>query len=578
MNSKKIYLTIIILISIITPYAQTPQFEWINSNGGTGLDLCNSVITDTKGYIYTTGKFENTVDFDPSAGVSNLTAIGSTDIYIAKTTPEGGFVWVKQIGGNGMDIAYSITLDSINNIYITGNFDNTCDFDPGATIYNLTSNGGTDVFVMKLDSSGNFKWAKSFGSSDVTYNDNAFSIAVDKAGAVYTTGCFSETTDFDPDGNIFNLQALCHTDIFISKLDSSGHFVWAKQMGGLADAGDVGFSLALDEFANIYSTGEFNGTSDFNPGAGTYTLSSINPNFPNAYISKLDSSGNFIWAKQIESNGYSISQGITLDKLNNVYTTGAFRGTTDFDPGIGIHNINSGVSASCFVSKLDPTGNFIWAKQIGGNHYFSDTEGRAIKTDKTGNVYVAGNLRDSIDINIGSTLTYLVSDGFTDAFILKLDSSGNMQWAKKIGGTDFDEANSIAIDSPGNVYTAGSFQTTAYYEDNSSVSSILSVGSSDIFLYKLSQQIYTGITDKNTEGECFVYPNPSNGITDISIPNQLHKELKIKVYNSTGAIVYESTYNGSSQTINISKCSNGIYFLKVYVDNMTIASKKIIKQ
>lgn len=575
MTTKK--LIVILFILCIHAHSQTPYFEWIKSCGGTGYDISTSVITDKKGNAYTIGKFENTVDFDPDAGTLNLTSVGSSDIYISKLSSEGTLLWVKQIGGIGMDIGYSITLDSINNIYVTGTFYNTVDFDPSSNTYNLTSNGGSDIFVMKLDSSANFKWAKSFGSNDVSYNDNGFSIAVDKAGAVYTTGNFSETTDFDPGSNIFNLYAQCHTDIFISKMDSSGKFIWAKQMGGLADAGDAGYSLVLDNFANIYSTGYFNGTSDFNPGIGTFTLSAGTLNSPNVYISKLDSSGNFVWAKQLESPGYGIAKAISLDKFNNVYTTGSFKGTMDFDTGTGIYNLNSGVSSSCFISKIDPSGNFIWAKQIGGNHYFSDTEGKSIKTDTNGNVYIAGNFKDSVDINL-ATPSYLVSDGFTDAFIAQLSPSGNIQWAKKIGGVDFDEANSISIDSSGNVYTAGNFQTVAYFDNNTSISSMTSAGSSDIFLDKLSHVISNGFIHKNIEEGVFVYPNPSNGITEISTPNQLYKDLKIKIYNSTGVLVYESIYNGNSQTINLSKYSNGIYFLKIFSENTIICTKKIIKE
>src|SRR5690606_29098604 len=118
-------------------------------------------------------------------------------------------------------------------------------------------------------------------------------------------------------------------DIFVSKLDPNGNFLWAKQMGGTDN--DQGISITVDTSGNIYTTGIFRNTVDFDPGAGVYNLTAVVGN--DIFISKLDANGNFLWAKQMGSGGNTRSNSIVLDTNGNIYTTGIFQSTADFDPG-----------------------------------------------------------------------------------------------------------------------------------------------------------------------------------------------------------------------------------------------------
>ena len=130
-------------------------------------------------------------------------------------------------------------------------------------IFNLTSEGNRDVFVQKLNTSGNFLWAKAFGGIS---GDGGNTIAVDASGNVYTVRYFAETVDFDPGLGIFNLTSVGEEDCFIQKLDASGIFLWAKAFGG--DDTEKIFSITLDASGNVYTTGHFQGTVDFDPGPG----------------------------------------------------------------------------------------------------------------------------------------------------------------------------------------------------------------------------------------------------------------------------------------------------------------------
>ena len=205
------------------------NYNWATGSGGASNDYGLSVVVDNSGNVYTTGYFLGTVDFDPGAGIVNLTSLGAGDAFITKLDAAGNFVWVKRFGGTTEERGYSIAVDALGNIYSTGYFSGTTDFDPNGGVFNLITVGSKDAFISKLDAAGNFVWAKQFGSSLV---EHGYSIAVDGSGDVYTTGIFNSTTDFDPSGGTAYLTTAGNNDVFVSKLNSAGNFVWAKSMGG----------------------------------------------------------------------------------------------------------------------------------------------------------------------------------------------------------------------------------------------------------------------------------------------------------------------------------------------------------
>jgi hypothetical protein len=323
------------------------NFIWAKSFGGSLLDYGNSIAVDSSGSVYTTGFFRDTADFDPGVGVTNLTAVGEEDAFVSKLDSSGALLWAKRFGGGVTTQAYSITVDSSGNVYTTGDFSNTADFNPGVGVTNLTAVGQTDVFVSKLDSTGALIWAKGFGG---TLNETGESISVDNSGNVYTTGYFAGTADFDPGIGVTNLTAVGYEDAFVSKLDSSGALIWAKGFG-LANKSNYGKSIAVDGSGNIYTTGS-NQVLIIDP-------FSFNTNF---FVSKLNSSGALLWEKSYGGSGLDASFSVAVDSSGNVYTTGYFEGTVDFDPGVGTSNFTSAGINDAFVLKLSPSGEDIAAE------------------------------------------------------------------------------------------------------------------------------------------------------------------------------------------------------------------------
>jgi hypothetical protein len=475
------FLALLLIFTFITPQrvvADDVAYGWAKSIGGSSADIGYSTAVDSSGNVYTTGSFQGTVDFDPGAGVANLTSAGSTDIFVSKLDSNGNYVWAKSIGGVTADTGRSITLDSLGNFYTTGSFQGTVDFDPGVGTANLTSTGSDDIFISKLDSSGNYVWAKNVGGVSAEAGN---SIAFDASGNVYTTGSFQGTVDFDPGAGTANLVSTAgNPDIFVSKLDSNGNYVWAKKMGG--SFGDVGKFVALDVSGNVYTIGNFSFIdADFDPGAGTANLMSAGNT--DIFVSKLDSNGNYVWAKSIGGGSTDEGYSTAVDSSGNVYAAGYFSNSADFDPGAGVANLTSAGSTDIFVSKLDSNGNYIWAKSIGGS---STDIGYSTAVDSSGNVYAAGYFSNSADFDPGAGVANLTSAGSTDIFVSKLDSNGNYIWAKSIGGSSTDIGNSTAVDSSGNVYTTGSFQDTADFDPGAGTANLTSAGSTDIFISKLA--------------------------------------------------------------------------------------------
>ena len=155
--SSALILLVIFSFSGFAPYvlaADDVEFTWAKTIGGTLQDGNGSIAIDSSGNVYTTGFFQDTVDFDPGAGTSNLTSAGNLDIFISKLDTDGDFMWAKRLSGTDSEGGVSITVDSSGNVYTTGYFNSTVDFDPGAGTSNLTSAGNNDIFISKLNTDG----------------------------------------------------------------------------------------------------------------------------------------------------------------------------------------------------------------------------------------------------------------------------------------------------------------------------------------------------------------------------------------------------------------------------------------
>ncbi len=504
------------------------NFVWairMVSDGGSHFDID----LDNSGNIYATGSFAGTKDFNPSAlGVFNLTAFGSSDAFILKLSTSGNFVWVKQFGGTASVAIQDIDVDEAGNIYTTGHFLETADFNPSTLgVYNLTSVSTTaDAFVSKLNSSGNFVWARAIGGVNYQFGQN---ITVDVLGNIITTGRFLDVTDFDPSpAGEYNLTPPGATDNrYILKLTAAGDFVWAKQLPNTS----LNFYMPVttDLLNNVYIAGVYNGDIDCDPGAGTFVLTHSGNH--DVFTLKLNDAGNFVWAFKAGSTGTDNVFAIEMDEFNNIYTTGRFVGTVDFNPGAALSNLTAAVDNS-FITKLNQSTIPLPITLVS---FTANCNGNAVDI-KWATAAENNNKEFTIERS---------ADGSNYSPIVTLQSTGNTTVTKHYQYKDVNPING-----------------TGYYR----------LMQTDM---DANHRYFQMVTVKcgNNKDEFTVYPNPAtNGLFSIV----LSKAGTVVITNSIGQVVSTNHYSPGVQNIRLNQPA-GIYFVKIIAENGVSTQQVILK-
>lgn len=560
--------------------AQPLSLQWVKGMGGSSYDAAFCMKTDVFGNIISAGYFNGTVDFDPGVGVSNLSTTSNSVycMFISKLDANGDYVWARAIGGASVGTnPYSLALDNLGNMYICGYFNGKCDFDPGPGTHTLNGVGYNDVFVLKLDAGGNFVWVKGI-IGQLPYK-TATSIAVDASGNVFTTGSFAGTVDFDPGSGVFTLSSnggVSYSDAYVLKLDALGNFVWAQKIGSFGD--DIGYSIAVDNQGNVLTTGYFQNTADFDPGTATYSL--VSAGYNDAYILKLDQQGNFVWAKGLGSTYDDVGLAVYLDPGGNVYASGTFSGTIDFDPGPGTFNLSVPYSSPTqgpktrFIVKLDAAGNFGWARSMGGK---IESTGGVMTIDASGNIYTTGSFKFQTDFDPELLTVYnLTGDDSSNVFISKLDVDGNFIWAEQVGGTSDDAGYSISIDAGGNIYVAGIFNRSANFDFAGNTTTLTSNGKSDAFVMKIKEDANVNGIKRLSYSPVGFYPNPASDY--LHVQGLTGKNFTLNVFNELGQLVFEKSFTPAlNGLIDLSRLAPGIYVVELR-QGQTITRTKIVKQ
>ncbi len=434
---------------IICLNAQPSEFKWAKSAGGISEDYCHSNSMDRFGNTIITGYFKENAFF----GNQLLSSSGANDIFVAKYDKHGNIIWAKRAGGVGNDEGYSVTTDKSGNSIITGIFTLTTTFD---TI-SLTSNGGSDLFIVKYGVSGNLKWLKKIGGIEADYG---WSIDTDGLGNILITGCFRNNVNFDT----ITLASTGDYDIFIVKIDTSGNILWAKQAGGINS--DIGYSITSDDLGNCFVTGEFSGPAIFD--SNTLHGDGI-------FIAKYGPDGNLLWVRQAIGNDTFVSTSIKNDHSGRCCITGYFKGNINF----GNFVLISEGEYDIFVAKYDSHGNVLWAKRSGGSNY---DVAHCITTDLIGNCFVSGSFKGTS--NFGNHFLNCHGE-YPDIFVVKYDTTGQVIWAKRAGGTSYDNCNSIDTDGMGNYTIAGFFEDASNFD----TFTLNSSGSRDIFVANFFEEV-----------------------------------------------------------------------------------------
>lgn len=493
---KKYLLLLAISFAVISSKAQlVPTYSWAGKIAGSGYETSWDMETDAAGNVFIIGNFDGTCDFDPGTGVLPKSNTGWVNSFFAKYTANGNLIWVNTIEGNNGNNGYALDLDANGNVYITGTFGGQVDMDPGPGIFSLSALGGDDIYFAKYDSSGNFIWAKGIGESGY---ELVSGIKTDGNTSFYLTGHYgSDSLDLDPGpGFATQINTNFSNDPFLAKYDSSGNFVWGFGLEGNSD--NSARSIAVDAAQNVIVGGYYYSTMTVDPVGGTSLTSS---GFSDCYVVSYSSSGIYNWSASFGGAQFEFINSLATAGTD-VFVSGNFAGSVDFDPGPDTLAIQSKGFDDIFLCKLNNIGELQWAHGIGG---VQDDNSTKILINPSGAIYLSGYFTDSADFATGVNPAQLKTYGGRDGFLAKYDNSGNYVWALKIGSSQWDHSNSVAYDNTSDeVWVSGYFDNANCYVDPMNTAPpLISSGGQDVFFAKYGECSYpVNTAQPNNEGLC----------------------------------------------------------------------------
>lgn len=538
-----------LILAAFTPYLLLAQLDsvnvqWLEISGGRQVNTgSNGIGLDAQLNIYSCGYFSGTVSFGNNTFVSTGTGV---DLIMTKRNNAGQWLW-SSIATSSMSVTpFGIVTDETGNSFICGAFEDSLTL--GSTI--LTSAGAKDIFIAKIDSSGQWLWAQQAGGAAQDY---ALSIAVDHNGGIYLTGYFSDTAYFGGD----TLFSQTNQSFFLAKCSPSGQWLWTKS--ALEDDLSQGASVAIDSNLNIYLTGRFGNLLRL----GNDTLqSSANTN---SFVAKFDSLGNYLWGYKATGTTATISESFArsiIYKNGLLYIGGNFQGLLDAGDTV-LTSINL---LTPYLLTLDTNGNYISAKRL-IIHTLSIL--RAMTIDHQENLYVTGQFIGTANFG-GISLT---SAGANDIFFAKYKSSGELEWASRAGGLENIYASTIIADNQQSIYVGGHYSGTIEFGHFSESAE----GISSEFVAKMN-----GFDLSVQRAEPFdnlrVYPNPFLNEFNVKLMG-IQNPAQISLFDLQGRMILTKTEQNQASTIkiNLEGYPSGMYVLEIRTGAGSIR-KKLIKQ
>ena len=498
MKKTKIYLLILFIQSIC--FSQAPTIEWQKTLGGSNDDRGWDIIQTSDGGYVATGFAES--------NDGNLTENqGLYDIWVVKLNSTGSIQWQKTFGGTDNEQASEI-LQTLDGGYILSGWTASNDG-------NISTNyGGSDYWIIKLDSFGNLEWEKNFGGTSA---DFGVSIKQTSEGG-FIIGGGTQSNDIDLSGS-----PRFWPDFWIVKINSTGTIEWQKTLGG----------TFVDYFFDIEQSND-----------GGYIIGgrvasddgdvSINQGGFDSWVVKINSTGTIQWQKTFggTSNDYLFDIQKTLD--------GGFITVGYTESNNGDVSMNQG-NGDCWIVKFSETGTIEWEKTLGGT---GRDEANMISQTNDGN-YIFIGFTNSIDGDI------TFNNGGYDFWVVKINETGNILWQKTMGGSGEDYGYSIQQASDGGFITLG-------YTNSTSGDITENNGLNDFWIVKLEEEALT-INTVNKDN-LQIYPNPATSMLNIISANEIAFDELI-ITDMTGKIILEQKVQNSK--INIEKLTSGVYILQL---------------
>ena len=475
---------LVLFLAFISFNLSAQTTDWVKSFGGVKSDKGISIGTDSLGFIYISGFYNTSADFD-QINLTNNNANGTNkENFIAKLDSTGAVLWAipggNQSSGCCDDRALGMHVTPGGDVFITGTFWSSYKLGvngaPGTlSVPGSQQNNHDNSLLAKIDKNGIPQWVIGFGSDNTAggcpypiydADDHSYDVKVAADGFIYVTGFFSGySAEFDglsianP-----NWGNDCQPMGYIGKLDPNGNWLWADKFDGIEDVrGSRDNRLAIDQFSNIYVVGGFENTGNYGP----YSITSNGA--WDAFIFKMDKDGNWLWAKNVGSNKDDRVNSIAIDVCDDVYITGEYRNPMVF-PGANASNgtdtLSHKKSRDVFVAKMNNQGDWKWAKRARSS---GTDKPYQMSVDINKQVFLCGTMKDTAVFNDNLSVFPQIGDTSASAWVAQLDGSTNTAdwvWAKMGGSTttDNDRTNDICSDGFGNTYAIGFFEDIANFD------------------------------------------------------------------------------------------------------------------
>jgi hypothetical protein len=438
-------------------------FGHVSRFGAAGNDSGQLVATDSLGNVYLAGHFSGTIDVNLQRGSWSLTSAGQQDIFLAKYSPEGLLLWVRQFGGQGNDSINGLVCDASDNLALIGSFQGSIDLDPTSGVQLAQAGSATSSFVVRLDSAGNFLWGQSVSTTTGTAIGRG--VAVDAEGNVLVTGQYSGAVQFStqPAGQ---LNASLGS-IFVGKYSPTGSLLWVRSFTGTGVS--EGRSIAVDSAGFSYLTGSISEVVNFSTGTTPVHLTSLGGK--DIFLARLTPAGRLSWVLGQGIDQDDVGNAVTVDASGAVYLVGNY---TAQDRSIGL------------VARFTTAGQSLWTQSLYSITYDA-VVANAVAVDAEGNVYTTGGFQGQVNLDPGSTAWLLNSRGNQDGFVSKLSPAGEFLFGRQFGGAGDDVGTSLAIGANKVLWVTGAFSRQANFEPNRGTANLVSAGQSDGFLLRWNQ-------------------------------------------------------------------------------------------
>ena len=577
--------------------------------------------------------------------LAKTVAVSVIALFSTRVSAQYNLEWAKEyVASDGYHSLGAVTYDTEGNYYSWGFFQDSIRVNFESLGYDLGSSGQS-VYIAKYNTNSELIWAKLLDVDGVNSYVNHGALKVDAQGNIYAYGRYAAATsgaqmDINPGSEVTLFPALPPTGqnsdfSFILKLDSNGNFLWVKEILGASALGYLSSRhMDIDAEGNIYVAADY--TTIVNFGAPqNIAFSNTSKSF---YLAKYTSAGDFVWAKEFAGAVSSsfLKQLTSLKVQNeNLYISGWYYGNLDLDPGAAVDTLSAVAENISFIVQLDTAGTYVFAKRlIGSGNYIND-----LAVDVTGNIYAVGDFYGTVDFDPNAGVTNLVAVGAandSDAFIMKLNNTGELSWAKRVGADEFDRASACIIDDNGKLLVTGIFSGDVDFDPGNGVAEQEGIAEIDCFLLRLdadgnyetshvwggdmfddaigifqdnangivihglngsSDMDYSGIERGGISGLVYlmkispdnsvsvdeltldssvsIFPNPASNQFQIK---DLENGTQIKISNVSGRVVYSGTANNNLMIVSTQDWSNGLYLIQTELNGVVQQQKLMVQK